>query len=132
MAAPQQAPQPRRYRHVRIPVSLLEDSDVTPAAIAVYAALAKYANAHLQCWPSVKAVAETAKLSRRTVFRELQWLEDGWFIRRQQRKGPKGQATTLYTLTPDRMIQRSDDGVSASVALTLVSPEHHGTISNEN
>ena len=48
-----------------------------------------------QCWPSLARLCEDTEMSMATVTRRLHYLEEGGFIRRDQRD----QKSTLYTLS---------------------------------
>lgn len=52
------------------------------------------------CFPKVERLCEDSGISRRSVFRKLDWLETEGFISREERRRPDGsQASTNYTLT---------------------------------
>lgn len=93
------------HRHVRIPIALLDDPECTPNRIAVYAALARHANRHRQCWPSLTTITTEARLHRRTTLRCLAWLDESWYISRKKRNTRDGRTSTLYTLLPPKIIQ---------------------------
>ena len=66
----------------------------------VYIYLHDRADAAGICWPGVKRIASDLKLSRRTVQRTLNDLEQAGLVLRQFRRRPNGSLTSnLYQLT---------------------------------
>jgi DNA-binding MarR family transcriptional regulator len=64
------------YQHVRIPLSLILDSPgIKASTIAVYVALASFADVNGIAWPSIKTTAKRAKVSQATVRKEIHRLE---------------------------------------------------------
>lgn len=101
----------RTERHVRIPFDLLDDPETTPQCWAVYGALARHANRDRQCYPSLSTIVKESRTSRATVCRWLAWLEEAWYIKREQRNTRDGRTTTIYTLLTPKVLQfpRQDD-----------------------
>lgn len=92
------------YQHVRIPLSLILDSPGLKAStIAVYVALASFADVNGIAWPSIKTTAMRAKVSQATVRKEIHRLESyGLLIIKPRTEiiGGKSMSTShLYTLT---------------------------------
>ena len=68
-------------------------------AVAVYMYLKNRANRHGSCFPAVGTIADDLSLSRRTVYRALDELEQHGFIKRYARWRAKGgRSSSLYTL----------------------------------
>lgn len=70
-----------------------------PHGIAVYTALARFANGDSECWPSYRTITERTGVSRTQITREIAKLEKMKIISIAQRIDEKGQrASHLYTL----------------------------------
>ena len=70
-----------------------------PHGIAVYAALARFANSDSECWPSYRTITERTGVSRMQIIREINKLEKLKIISITRRVDEKGQrASHLYTL----------------------------------
>jgi hypothetical protein len=70
-----------------------------PHGIAVYTALARFANSDQECWPTYRAITQRTGVSRRQIIREIQKMEDLNIISVTRRLDEKGQRTShLYTL----------------------------------
>lgn len=66
---------------------------------AVLIALCNHANKQGECWPSQKCIQEFTELSIRTIQRALTALEDGGFIKREERRRKDGYRTSdLYKI----------------------------------
>ena len=75
------------------------DTALPHRAISVYCYLCDRANKKGQCWPSTKTIAKDLNISRRTVFKALNDLENDGFIRRIGRlRTDKGSSSNLYQL----------------------------------
>ena len=83
-----------------LPLEMLEDSRLRPLDIVVYAALDSFADSAGEAWPSLRAIAERARVSSATVKRSLSRLENAGYIVRQRRYKPESKEfdNTLYTL----------------------------------
>jgi hypothetical protein len=74
-------------------------SQLGPHGIAVYAALARFANHDQECWPTYRTITDRTGVSRRQIVREIEKLEDLKIIAITRRVDEKGQRTShLYTL----------------------------------
>ncbi len=74
---------------------------IGPYGIAVYSALARYADREQTCYPSLKSIASKTGISRRTVIGTLQKLVGLGLIEVERRHSPKGdRASNLYILLP--------------------------------
>ena len=92
------------YQHVRIPLSLILDSPgVKASTIAVYVALASFADVNGIAWPSIKTTAKRAKVSQATVRKEIDRLKSyGLLLVKPRTKiinGKRIDTSHLYTLT---------------------------------
>ena len=68
-------------------------------AVAVYMYLKNRANRQGSCFPAVGTIADDLSLSKRTVYRALDELEQHGFIKRDARWRAKGgRSSSLYTL----------------------------------
>lgn len=77
----------------------LHGSQLGPHGIAVYAALARFANHDQECWPTYRTITDRTGVSRRQIVREIEKLEELKIIAITRRVDEKGQRTShLYTL----------------------------------
>lgn len=68
-------------------------------AVAVYMYLSNRANKKKECYPSVRTIANDLHISKSTVFRALNDLEDAGLIERHERwRTGGGRSSTLYRL----------------------------------
>ncbi|GIU15665.1 hypothetical protein TUM4261_33030 [Shewanella sp. c952] len=51
-----------------------------------------------ECWPSYQHIAEQCEISRRSVMSHVKKLEDEGFLKREYRKGEKGNSTNIFHL----------------------------------
>ncbi|MCS6134039.1 transcriptional regulator [Shewanella baltica] len=58
--------------------------------------LADNANDQGECWPSYQNIAEQCEITRRSVMNHVKTLEDDGFLRREYRKGEKGNSTNIF------------------------------------
>lgn len=66
-------------------------------AVSVYMYLSNRAGKKKECFPSVKTIAEDLRMSRSTVFRALNDLENAGLIEREERyRISGGRSSTLY------------------------------------
>ena len=66
-------------------------------AVSVYMYLSNRAGKKNECFPSVKTIAEDLRLSKSTVFRALNDLENAGLIEREERyRTSGGRSSTLY------------------------------------
>lgn len=88
-----------------VPRSLRDDPLITTADIAVFCALSWRMNWNSRrCWPSLATIAADAKMSKASVARSLNRLEDLGYVSRNRRKSAGGDYTsTEYRIevTPD-------------------------------
>jgi DNA-binding MarR family transcriptional regulator len=77
----------------------LYGSQLGAHGIAVYAALARFANQEQECWPTYRTITDRTGVSRRQIVREIEKLEALNIIAVIRRVDDKGQRTShLYTL----------------------------------
>ncbi|MCT7942410.1 helix-turn-helix domain-containing protein [Shewanella holmiensis] len=63
--------------------------------------LADNANDQGECWPSYNYIAEQCEMSRRSVMDHVKKLETSGFLRREYRKGIKGNSSNVFHLNFD-------------------------------
>lgn len=74
--------------------TLYQNEELSHRARSVYMYLHDRSDAAGICWPSIKTVAADLKLSRRTVQRALNDLEQAGLVTRQLRHRPNGSLTS--------------------------------------
>lgn len=68
-------------------------------AVSVYMYLSNRAGKKKECFPSVKTIAEDLRMSRSTVFRAFNDLENSGLIEREERyRTSGGRSSTLYRI----------------------------------
>ncbi|EHQ15386.1 LOW QUALITY PROTEIN: hypothetical protein Sbal183_2493 [Shewanella baltica OS183] len=67
-----------------------------PLCKLVLIKLADNANDQGECWPSYQNIAEQCEITRRSVMNHVKTLEDDGFLRREYRKGEKGNSTNIF------------------------------------
>jgi len=78
------------------------------AAFAVYAVLAKYADRHGTCFPSIRTIKAALSIGSSTVSRSLKTLEEHGLIKIEKRPAKHaGFRSNLYRLTPHRPVVTS-------------------------
>ncbi|MCS6098640.1 helix-turn-helix domain-containing protein [Shewanella baltica] len=65
--------------------------------------LADNANDQGECWPSYQNIAEQCEITRRSVMNHVKTLEDDGFLRREYRKGEKGNSTNIFHIRFEAM-----------------------------
>jgi len=80
--------------------------------LAVYGALAQYANKDRECWPSVATLADDLGVSGDTVTRHIRALVGLGAVRKTNRWAATGQTSNLYVLpmSPDEAALPSSEG----------------------
>lgn len=63
--------------------------------------LADNANDKGECWPSFQHIADQCEISRRSVINHVNALIESGLLKKQTRKGPKGNSTNIYILSLD-------------------------------
>lgn len=104
------------YQHVRIPLSLILDSPgIKASTIAVYVALASFADVNGIAWPSIKTTAIRAKVSQATVRKEIDRLKSYGLLLVKPRteiiNGKSMNTSHLYTLTWHKKYLRNEGKV---------------------
>lgn len=80
-------------KFTRIAWSLLEDDRLTASSLAVFASLSSYADASLECFPSLQAISQRAHLSENAARNAIKLLRECGYLsikhsRRGARQGP--------------------------------------------
>lgn len=79
--------------------TIYADTLLSHRAIPVYMYLRDRADKNGSCWPGIKTIAKDLNLSRSTVKRALQDLEQRGYLVKQSRYRPNGSNTSnLYTV----------------------------------
>ncbi|WP_137225733.1 helix-turn-helix domain-containing protein [Shewanella sp. MEBiC00475] len=89
--------------------------------------LADNANDQGECWPSYNYIAEQCEMSRRSVMDHVKKLEKSGFLRREYRKGVKGNSSNVFHLKFDEKSSLGGESpapASESAALPLVNLLH--------
>jgi hypothetical protein len=89
--------------------------------------LADNANDQGECWPSYNYIAEQCEMSRRSVMDHVKKLETSGFLRREYRKGVKGNSSNVFHLNFDKNSGLGGESAalgSESAALPLVNLLH--------
>ncbi|WP_434927181.1 helix-turn-helix domain-containing protein [Shewanella sp. HL-SH2] len=87
--------------------------------------LADNANDQGECWPSYSYIAEQCEMSRRSVMDHVKELETSGFLRREYRKGVKGNSSNVFHLNFDEKRSLGSESVALggeSPALPSESP----------
>lgn len=88
-----------------------------PAAFMLYAYLLGRANKAGQCWPSLTTIERETGISKRTIQRALDRLEERGVVRRTARRSEAGDRdSTLYTVTVFSMIRPAGLGGRGDLA----------------
>jgi hypothetical protein len=93
--------------------------------------LADNANDQGECWPSYQYIAEQCEISRRSVMDHVKKLEAAGLLRREYRKGVKGNSSNVFHLNFDQ--QRGLGGESAALPSESVAlpPSESPTLDSE-
>ncbi len=76
-------------------------AEIGAYGVAVYAVLARHADAKGVCFPSYQGIADKLGVSRRQAIRTVSVLAERGLIRVQKRQTPGGRPQNLYVLTDD-------------------------------
>jgi biotin operon repressor len=94
---------------------------------AVLLAVANYADEEGICWPSQEQLAEDTELSRHSIMRALDHLEDCGFLSRERRhRGDGSRSSDMIMLDLSRTQQRSTQLRSSEQRSTQQQPKSHG------
>ncbi|MEN5236137.1 MULTISPECIES: helix-turn-helix domain-containing protein [Pseudomonas] len=91
--------------------------------------LADNASDQGECWPSYQHIADQCEIDRSTVRKHIKQLEAQGLLRIENRDGPKGNSTNLYTLTLSGVGRNSPPVGPES---TGVGPEPRGGVGPES
>lgn len=84
-------------------INLIYKADLSKRATLVILYLINRADANMNCFPSVKRIAQDCSISPRTVQRALNDLIDAGFLKRESRYHEKGgQRSNYYTILKGR------------------------------
>jgi DNA-binding transcriptional regulator YhcF (GntR family) len=98
----------------------------SPTVKAVLLAVANYADEEGICWPSQDQLAEDTELSRHSIMRAIEQLEEMDLLTRERRHRKDGSRTSdLIMLDLSRTVQRSTEQRSSEQRSTQQQPKSH-------
>ena len=109
----------------RVPLLILENTELSSVEkITLISLLSFIIGPKNECWPSLSRIAGRASISKRSVIRALDRLEEKKIIRRTRRRGAGnvGPLSTLYRIDSDYLSHPSD-----TMSPQVVSPCHLGS-----
>ncbi|WP_394230172.1 helix-turn-helix domain-containing protein [Shewanella colwelliana] len=86
------------YMSMELMVKAMKAKVGNPLRKLVLIKLADNASDSGECWPSYQHIAEQCEISRRSVMNHVKNLEKEGFLRREFRKGEKGNSTNIFHL----------------------------------
>ena len=92
--------------------------------------LADQANDHGECWPSYQHIADHCETSKRSVMNHVKALEESGLLRREYRKGEKGNQSNVYHLSLDN--QKASENNSLGVVKEIHQPSANGSLPSAN
>lgn len=104
-----------------------------PAGIAVYNALASFANSETQtCFPTQKTMAELIEVSRRTIIRKIKLLKELVLIRVEKKKGRCHYQLLKLKARVTSNRQRCDKRYISDVTSGSINKNYSTRINNKN
>lgn len=109
------------------------DFNLTPHEFVVYVALCYHANRKTgnKCWPALSTIAKESNMSRRTVIRAIDALENRNLIqvtRRTDPENPERNISNLYTIMDANKVMINSHHPSVTESPPLVSQSHHPSV----
>ncbi|WP_431791541.1 helix-turn-helix domain-containing protein [Microbacterium paraoxydans] len=101
---------------VRLPNWLIDDADLSAHELIVYIVLLRFRNQKTgKCYPGMSTIADCARISRRSVMRAIDGLEQRQMIKVERRSTIKDNKPNIYTVAlaneaPDRIWETSARG----------------------
>jgi len=93
---PNQSQQPRFAKLMNV---VVDDSRIGRLGLLVYLALCRFANNRSRkCWPSVRAIADVARLSPRSVYAGIAELRQLGHLNVDAKYSERGRGSSFYTL----------------------------------
>ncbi|MBM7070899.1 helix-turn-helix domain-containing protein [Shewanella sp. 202IG2-18] len=102
----------------------------SPIRKLVLLKLADQANDHGECWPSYQHIADHCETSKRSVMNHVKVLEESGLLRREYRKGEKGNSSNVYHLTLDN--QKPSENNSLPLVNDIHHPSANGSLPSES
>lgn len=84
---------------IKMMFSAMQVKAGSPTTKMVLLKLADNANDKGECWPSYDNIAEVCEISRRSAINHIDKLIKKGLVRKEERKGPKGNSSNVYYLT---------------------------------
>lgn len=84
---------------IKMMFSAMQVKAGSPTTKMVLLKLADNANDKGECWPSYDNIAEVCEISRRSAINHIDKLIKQGLVRKEERKGPKGNSSNVYYLT---------------------------------
>lgn len=101
---------------VRLPNWLIDDADLSTNELMVYIVLLRFRNQKTgKCYPGMTTIADCARISRRSVMRAIEGLEERQMVKVERRSTIKDNKPNIYTVAlaneaPDRIWETSARG----------------------
>ncbi|QNA92693.1 MULTISPECIES: helix-turn-helix domain-containing protein [unclassified Microbacterium] len=101
---------------VRLPNWLIDDADLSAHELIVYIVLLRFRNQKTgKCYPGMSTIADCARISRRSVMRAIEGLEQRQMVKVERRSTIKDNKPNIYTVAlaneaPDRIWETSARG----------------------
>lgn len=114
-------------RFSRVPISILEDKELTSSAILVFTALSSYANSKMECYPSIETIAHRAHLSRNAARGGLKLLIHHGYVQATHTRNGARQGTNHYILHfQSTFDERSANGLSTQEYADIANQKNEG------
>ena len=114
-------------RFSRVPISILEDKELTSSAILVFTALSSYANSKMECYPSIETIAHRAHLSRNAARGGLKLLIHHGYVQATHTRNGARQGTNHYILHfQSTLNERSANGLSTQEYADIADQKNEG------
>jgi hypothetical protein len=94
--------------------------------------LADNANDQGECWPSYNYIAEQCEMSRRSVMDHVKKLEKSGFLRREYRKGVKGNSSNVFHLDFDENTGLGGESVALPSESVSLPPSESAALPSES
>jgi hypothetical protein len=94
--------------------------------------LADNANDQGECWPSYNYIAEQCEMSRRSVMDHVKKLEKSGFLRREYRKGVKGNSSNVFHLDFDENTGLGGESAALPSESTALPPSEYPALPSES
>jgi hypothetical protein len=94
--------------------------------------LADNANDQGECWPSYNYIAEQCEMSRRSVMDHVKKLEKSGFLRREYRKGVKGNSSNVFHLDFDENTGLGGESAALPSESVALPPSESAALGSES